>query len=299
MRIAVTGRQGQVAQSLAEIGGKADVDIILVGRPDLDLLDPDSILPALETARPDVIVSAAAYTAVDKAESDKELAFAVNATGAGAVAKAAARLGVPVIHLSTDYVFDGSGTRPYLEDDPTGPISVYGASKLAGEGLVAAATPDHVILRTAWVYSAHGANFVRTMLRLGETRDEVSVVADQFGCPTSAHDIADALVAVARRVTSDPSLDLRGTFHLTGNGEANWADFAEHIFATAARLGHSPTVVRRIGTADYPTPAKRPANSRLSGGRLSEVFGIGLPDWRASTETVVRRLLEAKQGRGT
>lgn len=293
MRIAVTGRQGQVARSLAEIGGKAGVEIVLVGRPDLDLLDPGSILPALEAVRPDVIVSAAAYTAVDKAESEKEQAFAINAAGAGAVAKAAARLGVPVIHLSTDYVFDGSGTRPYREDDPTGPISVYGASKLVGEGLVAAATPDHVILRTAWVYSAHGANFVRTMLRLGETRAEVGVVADQFGCPTSAHDIADALMAVARRVTGDPLPDLRGTFHLTGSGEASWSDFAEHIFATAVRHGRAPVGVRRIVTADYPTPAKRPANSRLSGGRMSEVFGIRLPDWRASTQTVVRRLLQA------
>lgn len=292
MRIAVTGTQGQVAQSLAERAAAQGVDVVLVGRPEFDLLDPASVLPALAQARPDVVVSAAAYTAVDKAEAERDAAFAINAFGAEAVAEAAATLGVPVIHLSTDYVFDGSGTRPYREDDPTGPISVYGASKLAGEERVAAATPDHVILRTAWVYSAFGANFVRTMLRLGESRSEVAVVADQFGCPTSAHDIADALVGMARQVVQDGSPDLRGVFHLTGAGEGNWADFAERIFATATGLGRAPVGVRRITTADYPTPARRPANSRLSGEKLSETYGIRLPDWRSSTETVVRRLLQ-------
>jgi dTDP-4-dehydrorhamnose reductase len=292
MRIAVTGIQGQVAQSLAERSAVHGVEVILVGRPELNLLEPAGILPALAQARPDVVVSAAAYTAVDKAEAERDTAFAINASGAGAVAEAAATLGVPVIHLSTDYVFDGSGTRPYRESDPTGPISAYGASKLSGEGLVSAATPDHVILRTAWVYCAFGANFVRTMLRLGESRAEVGVVADQFGCPTSAHDIADAIVEVARRLVSDGSPDLRGVFHLTGAGEGSWADFAECIFATASGLGRAPVSVKRITTADYPTPAKRPKNSRLSGEKLFETHGIRLPDWRSSTEIVMRRLLQ-------
>jgi dTDP-4-dehydrorhamnose reductase len=292
MRIAVTGTQGQVARSLGEIGATHDVEVILVGRPELDLLEPAGVLPALTKVRPDVVVSAAAYTAVDKAEAERDAAFAINASGAGAVASAASALGVPVIHLSTDYVFDGQGTRSYREDDPTGPISVYGTSKLAGERLVSAATANHVILRTAWVYSAFGANFAKTMLRLGETRPEVGVVADQFGCPTSAHDIAAAIVDVARRLVSDGAPDLRGVFHLTGAGEASWADFAEHIFATATGLGRPPVAVRHITTADYPTPARRPANSRLSGAKLAETYGIQLPDWHASTEPVVRRLLQ-------
>lgn len=293
MRVAVTGREGQVARSLAEIGASRGVEILPVGRPALDLQEPEGILPALSAVNPDVIVSAAAYTAVDKAESERELAFSVNGGGAGAVARAARSLDVPVIHLSTDYVFDGGGTTPYREDDPTGPVSAYGASKLEGERLVAAATPDHAIFRTAWVYSPFGGNFVKTMLRLGESRSEVGVVADQTGCPTSAHDIADAVLSAAERLVADRSPALRGIFHLTGSGEASWADFAEHVFSVAAALGRPPVTVRRITTADYPTPARRPANSRLSGEKLASVYGIRLPEWRSSTEAVVRRLLEA------
>jgi dTDP-4-dehydrorhamnose reductase len=291
MRIAVTGKQGQVAQSLAEIGPGRGVEVVLVGRPELDLQDASTVHYAIAGARPDVIVSAAAYTAVDKAESEREAAFAVNAAGAEAVAKAASRLGVPVIHLSTDYVFDGLLDRPYSEDDKVGPASVYGASKLEGERLVSSATPDHVILRTAWVYSPFGNNFVKTMLRLGETRTELGVVSDQLGCPTSALDIAQAVIAAAQRVASDPSPDLRGVFHLTGSGPASWADFAEHVFKSAEAAGRAPVKVNRITTADYPTPARRPANSRLSGERLQQQYGIRLPEWRGSTDIVVKRLL--------
>jgi dTDP-4-dehydrorhamnose reductase len=291
MRIAVTGKQGQVAQSLAEIGPGRGVEIVLVGRPELDLQDASTVHNAIAGARPDVIVSAAAYTAVDKAESEREAAFAVNAAGAEAVAKAASRLGVPVIHLSTDYVFDGLLDRPYSEDDKVGPASVYGASKLEGERLVSSATPDHLILRTAWVYSPFGNNFVKTMLRLGETRAELGVVSDQFGCPTSALDIAQAVIAAAQRVASDPSPDLRGVFHLTGSGQASWADFAEHVFNSAEAAGRAPVNVNRITTADYPTPARRPTNSRLSGERLQQQYGIRLPEWRGSTDIVVKRLL--------
>ncbi len=319
MRIAVTGREGQVAQALVEIGAAEGVEVVLVGRPALDLADPASVLPALEQARPDLVVSAAAYTAVDKAESEPDLAYAVNATGAGAVAAAAARLGVPVLHLSTDYVFDGASPRPYREDDPTGPLGVYGRSKLDGERAVAAANPRHVILRTAWVYAPFGANFVRTMLRVAASRDEVGVVADQRGCPTSALDIARALVAIAR-VAAEPSgadvtttaleaalggeafagavlpaspvpTDLWGVFHLTGRGEAVWADVAEAIFARSAVLGGPTARVKRIATADYPTPARRPANSRLDGGKLTRVYGVTLPDWHPSLEACVTRLL--------
>ena len=291
MRIAVTGKQGQVAQSLAEIGRRANVEVILVGRPELDLENPATVHAALAEARPDIVVSAAAYTAVDKAESEAEAAFAVNGAGAGAVAEAAARLGVPVIHLSTDYVFDGALDRPYVETDAVAPASVYGASKLEGERQVAAATPNHAIFRTAWVYSPFGNNFVKTMLRLGETRPELGVVSDQIGCPTSALDIAEAVVAASRALVSDPSPHLRGIFHLTGAGEASWADFAEHVFAVAEAQGRAPVKVNRITTADYPTPARRPANSRLLGDKLAEQYGIRLPDWRGSAEFVVKRLL--------
>lgn len=291
MRLVVTGKQGQVAQSLAEIGPSKGVEIVLVGRPELDLAAPSTVSRVLTAARPDVIVSAAAYTAVDKAESERDAAFAINGAGAGAVAVAAAELGFPIVHLSTDYVFDGAMDRPYREDDPVGPTSAYGASKLEGEQLVAAATPNHAILRTAWVYSPFGNNFVKTMLRLGETRPELGVVADQVGCPTSALDIADAVIEVARRLVADPAPDLRGIFHLTGAGEASWADFAAHVFDVAERSGRAPVTVNRITTADYPTPARRPANSRLSGVKLERIHGVKLPDWKESTERVVQRLL--------
>jgi dTDP-4-dehydrorhamnose reductase len=291
MRIAVTGKQGQVAQSLGAVGADLDVEILLAGRPELELADAASVYPALAALKPDVIISAAAYTAVDKAESEQDVAFAINALGAGAVAEAADRLGVPILHLSTDYVFNGTKDGAYVESDPTGPTSVYGASKLEGEQRVAAAAPNHAIFRTAWVYSPHGNNFVKTMLRLGETRDTLSVVADQRGCPTSAEDIARALIAAAKVLASDSDPRYRGIFHLIGSGEATWADFAEHIFATAGTFGRKAVSVQHITTEQYPTPAKRPANSRLSGLKLEDIYGITLPQWRQSTEKVVRTLL--------
>lgn len=295
MRLAVTGKQGQVVTSLLERGAAASVEVIALGRPELDLADPASVKAAIAAAAPDVVVSAAAYTAVDKAESEPELAFEVNEVGAGAVAEAAAALQVPIIHLSTDYVFAGDKADPYLESDPTGPVSVYGASKLAGEKKVAAATGNHAILRTAWVYSPFGANFLKTMLRLGASRDMLRVVADQRGTPTSALDIADAVITVARRLKTDPDPALRGVFHLTGGGEGTWADFAEVIFASLeARTGRG-VAVERITTADYPTPARRPANSRLSNNKLQSSYGVKLADWDVSTRSVVDRLLAAGQ----
>jgi dTDP-4-dehydrorhamnose reductase len=291
LRIAVTGKEGQVARSMIALGPDMGVEIIAVGRPDVDLLDPASILPALEAARPDAIVSAAAYTAVDKAETEKDAAFAINAAGAGAVAQAARALGVPVLHLSTDYVFDGSKAERYLESDPTGPTSVYGASKLEGERQVAAATDDHAIFRTTWVYSPYGANFLKTMLRLGETRDALSVVGDQFGCPTSAEDIARAMILAAQTMVESDDETYRGVFHLTGSGEANWADFAREIFACAEKFGRKPVTVSAITSDQYPSPVKRPANSRLSGEKLQQIYGIVLPPWRQSTAKVVATLL--------
>ncbi|MGJ0508993.1 MAG: dTDP-4-dehydrorhamnose reductase [Methylocystis sp.] len=290
LRLAVTGLTGQVVSALIERAGK-DVEITALGRPQLDLGLRNAVLASLRHARCDVIINAAAYTAVDKAESEADIAMRVNGEGAGHVAEAAAELNAPLLHLSTDYVFDGTLARPYREDDPTGPSSAYGRSKLAGEETIRAIHPNHVILRTAWVYSPFGANFVKTMLRLGETREEVAVVADQVGNPTSAIDIADALLLIARRVVDDPAASLRGVFNLTGAGEASWADLAEATFATAQTCGRRPVRVRRISTADYPTPALRPANSRLDNRKLAERYGVALPPWRQSLESCVTRLV--------
>ncbi|MCC3245479.1 dTDP-4-dehydrorhamnose reductase [Methylocystis sp. WRRC1] len=290
LRLAVTGLTGQVVSALIERAPN-DVEMIALGRPQLDLGVRDAVLATLRQTGCDAIVNAAAYTAVDKAESEPDVAMRVNGEGAGNVAEAAAELGVPLLHLSTDYIFDGALDRPYREDDPTGPTGAYGRSKLAGEEKIAAIHANHAILRTAWVYSPFGANFVKTMLRLGETREEVGVVADQLGNPTNAIDIADALIVIARRLAADPSPELRGVFHMTGQGEATWADFAEATFAIAERFGRKPVRVKRITTADYPTPARRPANSRLDNTKLKERFGVALPPWRASLENCVARLV--------
>lgn len=292
LRIVVTGWTGQVVRAMLE-RVPAGVEVVALRRPDLDLAIPKMIAPALRAARPHVIVNAAAYTAVDQAESEPDLAMRVNGEAAGEAARAAAALGVPVIQISTDYVFDGALDRPYREDDATGPISAYGASKLAGERAVAAASDNHAILRTAWIYSPFGKNFVKTMLRLAETTDEVGVVADQHGCPTSALDIADAVLAVARNLVARPQDEtLRGIFHMSAAGEAVWADVAEAIFADRERLGGKPVAVKRIATTDYPTPARRPANSRLDCGKLAARHGVTLPAWRGSLATCVERLLK-------
>ncbi len=291
MRLLVTGREGQVAQSLAErAAAHPGVEIVAAGRPELDLTQPDTVRRAILDARPDVVVSAAAYTAVDQAEDEPDMAFAVNAAGAGAVAEAARDCGAPVIHLSTDYVFAGDAVGPYREDDATGPRSVYGRSKLEGERLVAAANPRHVVLRTAWVYSPFGKNFVRTMLRLAETRDALSVVADQWGNPTGALDIADAVLHVAARIAR-PDFAAWGVYHFAGAGEANWSGFAREIFKESAACGGPSAMVTDIATADYPTKAERPANSRLDTTRFEAVFGLAPPPWRDSLKPVVRRLV--------
>ncbi|TGT85104.1 MULTISPECIES: dTDP-4-dehydrorhamnose reductase [unclassified Mesorhizobium] len=292
MRLLVTGRDGQVAASLLEAGqARAGVEVVAIGRPGLDLARPDTVIDAITAAKPDIVVSTAAYTAVDQAEDEPDLAFAVNATGAGKVAEAAARLGAPIIHLSTDYVFDGSAPHAYVETDPTAPLGVYGASKLAGEQAVAAANPRHLILRTAWVYSPFGKNFVKTMLRLAGDRDEISVVSDQWGNPTSALDIADAILHAATTLHRDKDLAAFGTYHLAGTGETNWSGFARHILDTSLKSGGPWARVRDITTMDYPTKARRPANSRLSSAKFAGVFAWTAPDWRQSAEEVVRRLV--------
>jgi dTDP-4-dehydrorhamnose reductase len=293
MRIAVTGKAGQVVTSLIERAGAGDV--IALGRPELDLADIASIEPAIRAARPDVVVSAAAYTAVDRAEGEAEAAFAINAAGAGEVARVAHAMMIPVIHISTDYVFDGSKAGPYTEADPVAPLGVYGQSKLAGERAVLAAHPGAVILRTAWVYSPFGANFVKTMLRLAETRDELGVVADQIGNPTSALDIADGVIAVAQALVEHPGQTTRGVFHMTAQGQGVWADLAEAVFAASAAHGGPSARVKRIATTDYPTPAARPANSRLDCAKLAAAYGVRLPDWRDSVAATVARLVKERQ----
>ena len=240
------------------------------------------MLRASRRRRCDIIVNAAAYTAVDKAEQEPDEAMRINADGAAHVAEAAARGGAA--RIFTDYVFSGAGERPYRETIRPGPRAPM-ADRNSRASRVVVAQPNCAILRTAWVYSPFGANFVRTMLRLGETREEIGVVADQRGNPTYALDIADALLAIAARLAEDASPDLRGVFHMTGQGEATWADVAEATFAAAERHGRKPARVRRIGTVDYPTPAMRPANSRLDNDKLSRIYGVVLPPWRSSLST--------------
>ncbi len=271
-----------------------DVEIIALGRPQLELSRRDAVLASLRHAGCDIIINAAAYTQVDKAESEPELAMRINGDGAGNVARAAAQLGVPLLHLSTDYVFDGCRNEPYREEDLTNPTSVYGLSKLAGEEQIRSIQPQHVILRTAWVYSPFGLNFVKTMLRLGTDHDTVNVVSDQLGNPTCALDIADALIKIAKMITRDHSEALQGTFHLSGQGEASWADMAQSIFETAAHQGRKPVNVRRILTCDYPTSAKRPLNSRLDNTKINNIYGLMLPHWGSSLTRCVCRILNEK-----
>ncbi|MEE4208113.1 MAG: dTDP-4-dehydrorhamnose reductase [Parvularcula sp.] len=291
--ILVAGRSGQVAQSLIEAGkGRSGLKIVALGRPDLDITDADGIAHVMDAVKPDLVVNAAAYTAVDQAETDRDAAYAGNEVGPRRLGEASAARSLPVIHLSTDYVFGGDGDRPYQPEDETSPLGVYGASKLAGEKALAEVNPRHVILRTAWVYGAHGKNFLKTMLRVGTDRDQLSVVADQKGAPTSSHDIAEGILDVAEAILAAPSDAAYGTYHMTAGGEAVWADFAEAIFAASREAGGPHAAVKRIGTEDYPTPAKRPAYSVLDSSALAEAFGVRLPHWQEPVPGIVARVLK-------
>lgn len=292
MRIAVTGRFGQIARSLVERGPNFNMEVLTLARPAVDLTQPHDLANALAALRPRAVVSAAAYTAVDLAESEPQLAYQINANGAEALARATALLQIPIIHLSTDYVFDGTLDRPYCEDDPPCPINVYGSSKLRGEQLVAAANPNHVILRTAWVYSPFGRNFARTMLSLAATRKEISVVSDQRGAPSNALDVADGIFNVLSNLVARPDdAAIRGIFHITGGGETNWAEFATAIFAASA-TGNGPfSRVKAIASSAYPTAARRPANSRLDNSKLERSHGIRLPLWQDSVPETISRIL--------
>lgn len=290
IRLLVTGRNGQVATALVErAADHPDISVIALGRPELDLEKPETVAAAILAAKPDIVVSAAAYTAVDKAETEPGRAFAANRDGAGAAARAAAALGVPVIHLSTDYVYPGDKASPYVETDPTGPLGVYGTSKLEGELAVMAAHGNAVILRTSWVYSPFGANFVRTMLRIGKERDTVRVVDDQQGNPTSAIDIADAILRIAPGLTAAKGPG--GIYHLCGTGSTTWCGFARHIFVESAKRGGPAPKVEGITTAEFPTAAKRPANSRMDMGAFKARFGFVLRPWHEATAETVARLI--------
>ncbi|MGB3627239.1 MAG: dTDP-4-dehydrorhamnose reductase [Henriciella sp.] len=289
MTILIVGKSGQVARALAERAENTS-RLVALGRPDLDITRPATIRSAIERTNAAIVINASAYTAVDRAEDEEADAFAVNADGPQHLAAACKAAGIPLIHFSTDYVFDGTKYGAYKESDPTAPLSVYGRSKLAGEQAVAATLDDHVILRTAWVYSPFGTNFVKTMLRLASSRDELGVVADQAGCPTSALDIADAALAIAHQILNGGARF--GVFHLTGSGETSWHGLAAEVFSLSASLGGPTATARPIATTDYPTPAARPANSMLDGSKLAELYGIRLPDWRASVRTCVERLLQ-------
>ncbi len=297
MRILVIGREGQLARSLAQAAGeRSALSVVCAGHQQADLTQRASLQAALQRHAPDLVINAAAYTAVDNAEVETELAMAANALGPGHLAELCATSHVPLIHVSTDYVFDGTLDRPYREDDTPAPIGSYGASKLEGERKVAAALARHVILRTAWVHSPWGKNFVKTMLSLGATREEVSVVADQHGCPTYAPHLAQVCLDIAVKVASEGDASpLWGTYHCAGSGETTWWGFAAEIFRLAEQRGLRPVRVKPITTAEFPTRTRRPANSRLDCSKLANNFGLRLPAWDVGAEACVEAIMAAQQ----
>ncbi|MEO2217970.1 dTDP-4-dehydrorhamnose reductase [Chromobacterium vaccinii] len=296
-RILITGKNGQVGhelqRSLAPLG-----KLIATDRQELDLAQSGArIEQALDRLQPDIIVNPAAYTAVDKAESDEATANAVNAEAVGVMARWAARRGALLVHYSTDYVFNGDGERPWREDDATGPQSAYGRSKLAGEEAVRLADARYLILRTSWVFGAHGANFLKTMLKLGQERDTLKVVNDQIGAPSSAALIADVSAELIRRYLSGPAGFAFGTYHLAPRGETSWHGYAAYLLQRAAEFGLAlkidPANIQGIPSSEYPLPAKRPANSRLCCDKLKNTFGIELPEWQSGVDQVLAQLLQA------
>ena len=293
--ILVAGKSGQLARCLRDSALLRNVPMVAVGRPELDLENGEGIDRMMATVEPSAIVNAAAYTAVDRAETEPERAFAVNCGGAALLADAAARRGIPFIQISTDYVFDGSKRSPYREDDVLAPLNVYGSSKLAGETAVLKACPCAAVIRTSWVYSPYGNNFVRTVLRLSETQPMVRIVDDQRGTPTSAADLATAVLAIVERLRSANGCDDAGIYHLAGDGETSWYGFAAAIFASLAHRGRRVPRMLTITTAEYPTPARRPKNSCLDSSEAERIFGVRLPPWRSSLEACLDQLEMPKE----
>lgn len=271
--VLVFGRTGQVAQALA---AKAPRTWFFAGREQADLTDQETLKKLVGSKKWEAVINAAAYTAVDRAESEPDIAQAVNARAPGIMAQACARDDIPFVHISTDYVFDGSMDRPYMEDDPLNPLSVYGRTKADGERFVLDAGGRSVILRTSWVYAPEGKNFVNTMLKLGQEREELRIVSDQTGAPTSAADIADGIIKIISR------FDQTGIFHMTASGSTSWHGFATEIFRVAREKGlKTPQRVVPITTAEYPTPARRPMNSRFDCRKLEKIYGVALPSWQS------------------
>ena len=296
MKILLLGKNGQVGwelqRSLSLLGDLVACDFDSPGELKADFSQPESLAPLVRRERPDVIVNAAAHTAVDKAESEPDLARSLNATAPGVLAREAAALGAWLLHYSTDYVFDGSGKAPRDEDAPTAPLSVYGRTKLEGEELVRASCCQHLILRTSWVYAARGGNFARTMLRLAAERDSLNVIDDQIGAPTGADLLADVSAHTLRRARQQPAL--AGTYHCVAAGETSWHGYARFVIDWARANGQPVRVaadaVRPIATSAYPTPARRPLNSRLATARLQSTFGLQLPPWQAGVERMLREV---------
>jgi dTDP-4-dehydrorhamnose reductase len=283
----ILGRSGQVARELQRLALEQGRPHLARGRDSLDLLSGFDADRLLDELRPTAVVNAAAYTAVDRAEEEPEAAYRLNRDVPGSLARACAAAGVPFVHFSTDYVFDGTKAAPYVEDDPRNPLNVYGRSKAEGEDAVEAAGGRFVVLRTSWVYSAHGANFVRTMLRLAQARAEVDVVSDQLGTPTWGRDLAEAALQAADALAGDLPA---GVLHVAGAGEATWADLAEAIFEDSAARGRSAPEVRRIRSADFPTRARRPLNSRLSTVRLPEALDCRPRPWREALAACLQEI---------
>lgn len=284
MKCLVFGEIGQLGQELIRRAG--DIELEVRGLDQADFTRPETCVAFVEATDADAVINAVAYTAVDKAEEDEALAEQINATTPGALARAAAARGLPFVQVSTDYVFDGSGTAPFGVDAPTAPLGAYGRTKLNGEIAVRDAGGAHAILRTSWVVSSHGQNFIKTMLRLGRERDRLTIVADQVGGPTPAAALADACLAAARTLVADPSKS--GTYHVSGGPDVSWADFAREIFAQA---GIDCEVVD-IPSSDFPTPARRPLNSRMDNSATRAAFGIDRPDWRAGLTDILKDLGE-------
>jgi dTDP-4-dehydrorhamnose reductase len=287
MQVLVLGSHGQVGRELMLVPSKS-WEVVGLGHAELDIGDEVAVRSTIARRRPDMVINAAAYTAVDRAESEREQAFAVNALAPGFIAAACADAGAALIHYSTDYVFDGTKPTPNLENDPLRPLGVYGESKAAGERAVRAALPRHVIIRTGWVYGAFGANFVKTMLRIAGERDELRVVADQFGCPTAADDIAAATMAITRRIFEGTGA--WGTIHYAGAGRTSWHEFAVAIIDSAEISTGRRPVVRAISTAEYPTQARRPVNAVLGCAAIESAFGIVGAPWRDSLARTLARI---------
>lgn len=296
MRVLITGAHGQVGHELMRLLPDG-FEAVGMGSVQLDIADAVKVAEVVAAVQPQLIINAAAYTAVDKAENEPQRAWAVNRDGVAHLAQAAERLNIPLLHISTDYVFAGDAREPYRETDPTGPTGVYGASKLGGEVALAEHCRQHLILRTSWVFGAHGNNFVKTMLRLGRDRDEQGVVADQHGCPTSAASIASALWRLATQYREQGSLHW-GVYHFSGAPACTWHEFALEIFRQAHELGllARVPVVRAIGTADYPTPAQRPAWSVMDCSTLQQSHGVAQPNWHDELRMVLRELALCSDG---